>query len=90
MDILIHKNKGVAVTIITKNNTLNNLDIIKFNQQYPSLNIDISNKFHDRYIIIDDKVLYHLGASIKDLGNKCFSINKIEDSEYLNSLIKYI
>ena len=37
-----------------------------------------SNKFHDRFIIIDNKELYHCGASIKDLGKKCFGINKIE------------
>lgn len=50
----------------------------------------INEKRNDRYIIIDDHVLYHVGASFKDLGNKCFSINKIIDDEYLNSLLKKI
>lgn len=42
-----------------------------------------TNKFHDRFIIIDDKEMYHLGASIKDLGKKCFGINKIEDMKII-------
>ena len=43
--------------------------------------IKINKSFHDRFIIIDDSVLYHCGASFKDLGKKCFAINRIEDSE---------
>ena len=45
--------------------------------------------FHDRFIIIDNS-LYHLGTSLKDLGKKCFGINKIEDNEYLNKIIEKI
>ncbi len=43
---------------------------------------------HDRFIIIDKNILYHCGASFKDLGKKCFGINKIEDKEYLNKYMK--
>ena len=43
-----------------------------------------TNKFHDRFIILDNKELYHCGASLKDLGKKCFAISKIEDKDYLN------
>ena len=50
----------------------------------------INNKFHDRFIIIDRKMLYHCGASFKDLGKKCFAITKLEDSEYLNKLLENI
>lgn len=46
-----------------------------------------TNKFHDRFIIIDDKEMYHLGASIKNLGKKCFGINKIEDIEIIERII---
>ena len=46
-----------------------------------------TNKFHDRFIIIDDKEMYHLGVSIKDLGKKCFGINKIEDIEIIERII---
>ena len=55
-----------------------------------SLLIDIfntaNNNIHDRFIIIDNKELYHVGASLKDLGNKYFAINKIENKEWLNHL----
>ena len=66
-----------------------NMDINKFNNQYPNLIIKYSNIFHDRFIIIDD-TLYHLGASLKDLGKKCFGINKIEDKEYLEKILEKI
>ena len=62
------------------------VEMRKFNKEYPILKIVKSNKFHDRFIIIDEKELYHCGASLKDLGKKCFGINKIEDLEYINRL----
>lgn len=49
--------------------------------EYPILKVAKTNKFHDRFIIIDNEEMYHLGASIKNLGKKCFGINKIEDVE---------
>lgn len=62
------------------------LDIQKFNKQYPILKIAYTNKFHDRFIVIDNKELYHCGASLKDLGKKCFAISKIEDIEYIEKI----
>ena len=47
-----------------------------------------TDKFHDRFIIIDNKELYHCGASIKDLGKKCFGINKIDDIEIINKFVR--
>ena len=80
LDILSKKNKAVSVMLIGKNNlNLSKLDISKFNEQYPAVKIIKNNKFHDRFIIIDDKNIYHLGASLKDLGKKCFAINVIND-----------
>ena len=55
--------------------------------QYHNLKVIYSDKFHDRFIILDKKVLYHSGASYKDLGNKCFAINKIKDDEYLENIL---
>ena len=49
-----------------------------------------NNTFHDRFVIIDRKELYNSGASFKDLGNKCFAITKIEDKEYLETILKNI
>lgn len=48
------------------------------------------DSFHDRFIIIDNKTLYHSGASFKDLDKKCFAINKIENKTLLNNLLKII
>ena len=84
-------NLNVKVTIVTRKfNLLKDLDIKKYNKQYHNLKVIYSDKFHDRFVIIDKKVLYHSGASFKDLGNKCFSINKIEDNEYLKNILKKI
>lgn len=91
LDLLSRKNINVAVLIITNsNNKLTELDITKFNKQYPHLKIKYSSKFHDRFIIIDKIILYHCGASIKDLGKKIFSINQMEDVEMLDSLFTQI
>ena len=81
-------NLNVKVIIVTKKfNLLKDIDIKKYNKQYHNLKVIYSDKFHDRFIIIDKKVLYHSGASYKDLGNKCFAINKIKDDEYLENIL---
>ena len=87
--MLIYKKKNTSVELITSSHYLTKLDINKFNKQYPNLTIKYSNIFHDRFIIIDD-ILYHIGASLKDLGKKCFGINKIEDKEYLERILSSI
>ena len=85
--MLTKKNKNVEVIIITSDRSnIENIDVKKFNKEYPTLKVAKSNKFHDRFIIIDNKELYHCGASIKDLGKKCFGINKIEDVSIINKL----
>ena len=89
LDMLVYKKDNVKIKLITSSHYLTKLDINKFNKQYPKLNIKYSNIFHDRFIIIDD-MLYHLGASLKDLGKKCFGINKIIDKEYLDNIIEKI
>jgi len=75
----------VKITIITSK--INKEDIDKYNKQYNNIKIKIDKTFHDRFIIIDKKILYHSGASFKDLGKKCFAINKIENTEILNNLL---
>ena len=87
--MLVYKNKCVNVEIITSSHYLTELDINKFNSQYSNLIIKYTNIFHDRFIIIDNN-LYHVCASLKDLGKKCFGINKIEDKEYLNKIIEVL
>ena len=85
--MLSKKNKDVEVVILTsQNSNLTKLDINKFNKQYPTLKVAITNKFHDRFIVIDNKELYHCGASLKDLGKKCFALSKMNDIEYIKRL----
>ena len=87
LEMLSKKNKEVEVVILTSNNcNLTKLDIQKFNKQYPTLKIAKTNAFHDRFIVIDNEVLYHIGASLKDLGKKCFGINKIEDMNFIRNI----
>ena len=84
-------NLNVKVIIVTRKfNLLKDIDIKKYNRQYHNLKVIYSDKFHDRFVILDKKVLYHSGASFKDLGNKCFAINKMEDKEYLEIIIRNI
>ena len=92
LDILSKKKVSVVVLLIMDENKskLNKTDINKFNSEYPLLRIKYTNAFHDRFIIIDNKELYHLGASLKDLGKKVFAISKIEDKLVLNDLINKI
>lgn len=88
LKMLAKKKNNVEVVILTSNKSnIENLDIHKFNKEYPILKVAKTNKFHDRFIVIDNKEMYHLGASIKDLGKKCFAINQIEDMEIVEKII---
>lgn len=88
LKMLTKKNKNIEVVILTSDKSnIQKIDIQKFNKEYPILKVSKTNKFHDRFIVIDNKEMYHLGASIKDLGKKCFGINKIEDVHIINQVI---
>ena len=88
LKMLTKKNKNVEVIILTSDKSnIEKIDIQKFNKEYPVLKVAKTNKFHDRFIVIDNKEMYHLGASIKDLGKKCFGINRIEDLEIIQKII---
>ena len=64
-------------------------DALKFNAQYPKLEIIFNNTFHDRFLIIDDRDLYLIGASLKDLGKKCFGFTQL-DSCFISDIKKRI
>ena len=82
------KYPNVSFTIFTKSISKQlKLDIDKYNSQYSNLTIKISNKFHDRFLIIDNSDAYHIGASLKDLGNKVFGFSKI-DIEIIKGIIE--
>lgn len=79
---------NIKVTIVTNNYNKN--DVEKYKEQYDNIEIIHSIKFHDRFIILDYRTLYHCGASFKDLGKKCFAISKIENNKILNELLEEI
>ena len=83
LDILAKKRKGVVVEVVTspRGNKLAASDIAKFTAQYGGLSVKTSTAFHDRFLIIDDKELYLIGASLKDLGKKCFGFTKMDSGE---------
>ena len=83
LDIL----RKIDIKIIIVTNKYNNEDYNKYKMQYKNVTLKINNSFHDRFIIIDKTELYHCGASLKDLGNKCFAINKIENKDWINELL---
>ncbi len=88
LNILAKKNTGVAVKIYTYASTrLTNKDVANFNTQYPALTVKKTQIFHDRFIVLDGKTVYHIGASIKDAGKKCFGISLISDPGMVTDLL---
>ena len=61
-------------------------NIQKFNAQYPTLTVKHTTKMHDRFLIVDGKILYHIGASLKDLGKKCFAF-EVFDSAFIADIL---
>lgn len=91
LNILVKKNAGVSVECYTLPKArITNQDIANFNMQYPQLTVHKTNVFHDRFLILDNKVGYHIGASLKDAGKKCFGINKLEGMDLINDLLKKV
>lgn len=73
------RKKGVSMTIVTKTVSKRlKLDVKKFNEQYPTVTVKEFGRSHDRFLIIDDSIVYHFGASLKDLGEKWFAFSKME------------
>ena len=90
LDLLAKKGKGVKVTVFTSehydkkhvpHHKISPADIATFNAQYPKLAVRYNETFHDRFLIIDDKDVYLIGASLKDLGRKCFAFMKLDSGE---------
>ena len=88
LTLLDKRADGVNATIYTKRpDRMQRLDIRRHNDQYSQIDIRITSNIHDRFMVIDD-ILYHIGASIKDLGKKSFAFSKMEipPSIVLNAL----
>ena len=87
---LVKKNKTVKVLLLTKSITKPlELDLIKANEQYGNFEIKAFTKSHDRFLIIDHLEVYHLGASLKDLGKKWFAFSKM-DKHSVENILKEI
>lgn len=83
LDLLTKKKKNVLVTIFTNKITKAMLlDVEKFNSQYPTLELKEFTKAHDRFLIMDNKDVYHFGASLKDLGKKWFAFSKFDKEAF--------
>ena len=82
--------KDISVDIKIVSSNIDSTLKKKYESQYSNVTFINNNTFHDRFIIIDRKELYNSGASFKDLGKKCFALNKIEDKEILSNIIKKI
>ena len=77
--MLSKRNPGVFATIYTQKITPQlQLDLDKHNDQYPPINVRTYRNSHDRFLIVDDKEVYHIGASLKDLGKKMFAFSKLQ------------
>ena len=93
LDILSQKKGGVAVLVATSQKMidkhLTSVAVEKFNKQSPMLTVKATGAFHDRFLIVDDKDLYHFGASLKDLGRKYCAVTKM-DAMFIPSILQRI
>ncbi len=89
LNLLSKKKSDVAVTIYMQKQTkLTKADVKNFNAQYPTLKIKCTKIFHDRFLILDRTTAYHVGASLKDAGKKCFGINLIQDAGIIKDILQ--
>lgn len=89
LNLLSKKKENVSVTIYTHERTrLSQTDVGNFNAQYPALEVKYTRAFHDRFLILDRETAYHVGASLKDAGKKCFGINLIQDEGIIRDIMQ--
>ncbi len=93
LEIFKENKPSVSLKVITKKSSLNatlNATIDAYRKQYGPIEIKVTEKFHDRFLIIDKKQFYHFGASLKDAGNKSFMFSRIEEPIIQSKLIEEI
>ena len=91
LPLIAQKRLGVSVLVVknTRNKLLHAVDVARFNAQYAnSLTVMTSDKFHDRFLIIDKATLIHVGASLNHLGKKCFAFSSLDKSNIPDILAK--
>ncbi|MCU0328978.1 MAG: hypothetical protein MUE53_08310, partial [Chitinophagales bacterium] len=82
--LLSKRKKEVECIVHTRINAALKKDIEKHNKQYPPIKLIENRSSHDRFLILDGSILYHIGASLKDLGNKCFAFSRMDS--FLNEI----
>ena len=92
LDMLSRKQEKVSVILVTddRNTKLTEKETKSFNDQFGGLEVRYSRRFHDRFLILDNKELLYCGASLKDAGRKVFALGRIYDSEYLHGILSRI
>jgi hypothetical protein len=91
LSLIAQKRKDVEVVVIknSRNKLLHDVDVAQFNAQYAnSLTVKVSDKFHDRFLVIDKTTLIHVGASLNHLGKKCFAFSSLDKSNIPDILAK--
>ena len=89
LDYIKEKSNGVVINLfISSKAKLSKEDINSFNKQYGGLSVKINDAFHDRFLIIDERICYSLGASLNYAGNKAFAITQIENITFIETLKK--
>lgn len=92
LDILSHKNRNANIRIITskEGNGITEKEIQTFRAQYGNLFVEITEKVHDRFLVLDETEMYHIGASLKDAGKKLFQIDLVRDPAIISFIIKNV
>ena len=91
LPLVAQKRKGVLVLVVknSRNRLLHDVDVAQFNAQYAnSLSVKVSDRFHDRFLVIDRTALIHVGASLNHLGEKCFAFSSLDKSNIPDILAK--
>jgi len=90
LDLLSKKQTNAAVRLYTTQHgcKLTTLELSSFNTQYPTLQISYTTSFHDRFLVLDQSTAYHIGASVKDAGKKCFAISNIHDPKVIQDILQ--
>ena len=91
LPLVAQKRQGVSVLVVrsSRSRLLHGVDVDRFNAQYGgSLTVGVSDRFHDRFLIIDRATLIHVGASLNHLGRKCFAFSSLDKSNIPDILAK--
>ena len=92
LNVLAKKRPGVAATVWAsrRGDRLTAADVETFNEQYPTLEVRHTEAFHDRYLILDGEVGYHVGASVKDAGRKAFGVDRLGDAALVEAVLSQL